>query len=57
MARKEVTMNEIVEMIYQKPKVDYTEHQRLKAEKERREATVLEQAAELTLLKKKDRSG
>jgi len=40
-----------------KPKVDYAEHQRLKAEKERLEATVLEQAAELALLKKKDRSG
>ena len=40
-----------------KPKVDYAEHQRLKAEKQRLEATVLEQAAELALLKKKDRSG
>jgi hypothetical protein len=40
-----------------KPKVDYAEHQRLKDEKERLEATVLEQAAELALLKKKDRSG
>lgn len=40
-----------------KPKVDYAEHQRLKAEKARLEATVLEQAAELALLKKKDRSG
>jgi transposase-like protein len=39
-----------------KPKIDYTEHQRLKSEKERLEATVLEQAAELALLKKKDRS-
>ena len=40
-----------------KPKIEYAEHQRLKAEKERLEATVLEQAAELALLKKKDRSG
>jgi transposase-like protein len=40
-----------------KPKVDHAEHQRLKAEKDRLEATVLEQAAELALLKKKDRSG
>jgi hypothetical protein len=40
-----------------KPKVDYADHQRLKAEKARLEATVLEQAAELALLKKKDRSG
>jgi transposase-like protein len=39
-----------------KPKIDYSEHQRLKADKERLEATVLEQAAELALLKKKDRS-
>ena len=40
-----------------KPKVDYAEHHRLQAEKARLEATVLEQAAELALLKKKDRSG
>ena len=40
-----------------KPKIDYAQHQQLKAEKERLEATVLEQAAELALLKKKDRSG
>jgi transposase-like protein len=40
-----------------KPKVDYTQYQELKAEKERLEATVLEQAAELALLKKRDRSG
>ena len=32
--------------------MDYAEHQRLKAEKERLEATVLEQAGELALLKK-----
>ena len=40
-----------------KPKVDYTQYQELKGEKERLEATVLEQAAELALLKKRDRSG
>jgi transposase-like protein len=39
-----------------KPKIDYLQHQELKAEKERLESTVLEQAAELALLKKKDRS-
>lgn len=39
-----------------KPKIDYLQHQELKAEKERLEATILEQAAELALLKKKDRS-
>ncbi len=39
-----------------KPKIDYNQHQELKAEKERLESTVLEQAAELALLKKKDRS-
>jgi len=40
-----------------KPKIDYDQYQQLKAEKERLESTVLEQAAELALLKKKDRSG
>jgi len=40
-----------------KPNVDHAEHQQLKAEKERLEATVVEQAAELAVLKKKDRSG
>jgi transposase-like protein len=40
-----------------KPKVDYEHHQQLKAEKERLERTIIEQAAELALLKKKDRSG
>lgn len=39
-----------------KPKIDYDQHEQLKDEKERLEATVLEQAAELALLKKKDRS-
>ncbi len=39
-----------------KPKVDYEHHQQLKAEKERLERTIVEQAAELALLKKKDRS-
>lgn len=40
-----------------KPKIDYAQHEELKAEKRRLEATVLEQASELALLKKKDRSG
>ena len=40
-----------------KPKIDYDQYQHLKGEKQRLEATVLEQAAELALLKKKDRSG
>ena len=40
-----------------KPKVNLEEHEQLKAEKERLEATVIEQATELALLKKKDRSG
>ncbi len=40
-----------------KPKIDYDQYQHLKGEKERLEATVLEQAAELALLKKRERSG
>ena len=40
-----------------KPKVNMEQHEQLKAEKERLESTVIEQAAELALLKKKDRSG
>lgn len=39
-----------------RPRVDYTQHQELKSEKERLESTVLELAAEVALLKKKDRS-
>jgi len=39
-----------------KPKFNMEQYERLKAEKERLEATVIEQAAELALLKKKDRS-
>lgn len=39
-----------------KPKVDYERYQHLKTEKERLEHTIIEQAAELSLLKKKDRS-
>jgi len=38
-----------------KPKVDYEQYQEIKAEKERLEHTIIEQAAELALLKKKDR--
>jgi len=40
-----------------KPKVEVEVHQALQREKERLEATILEQAAELALLKKKDRWG
>jgi hypothetical protein len=40
-----------------KPKIDSAQYEQLKAEKERLEATVLEQAAELALLKKNDRLG
>ena len=39
-----------------KPRVDYEQYQHLKTEKERLEQTIIEQAAELALLKKKDRS-
>jgi transposase-like protein len=39
-----------------KPEIDYEQYQQLKAEKERLEYTIIEQAAELALLKKKDRS-
>jgi len=39
-----------------KPKIDYEQYQEIKAEKERLEYTIIEQAAELALLKKKDRS-
>jgi hypothetical protein len=39
-----------------KPKVDYEVYQNLQGEKQRLEAVILEQAAELALLKKKDRS-
>ena len=40
-----------------RPKVNLEQYEQIKAEKERLEATVIEQAAELALLKKKDRSG
>ena len=40
-----------------RPKINLEQYEQLKAEKERLEATVIEQAAELALLKKKDRSG
>ena len=40
-----------------KPKIDYEQYKELKDEKERLEQTIIEQAAELALLKKKDRSG
>jgi hypothetical protein len=50
-------VNAFKERKSRKPKVNLEEHEQLKAEKERLEATVIEQAAELALLKKKDRSG
>jgi transposase-like protein len=40
-----------------KPKLSREKYEELKSEKERLERTVIEQAAELALLKKKDRSG
>ncbi|MBU0989860.1 MAG: hypothetical protein KJ823_06685 [Proteobacteria bacterium] len=40
-----------------RPKINLEQYEQLKTEKERLEATVIEQAAELALLKKKDRSG
>ena len=40
-----------------RPKINLEQYEQLKAEKERLAATVIEQAAELALLKKKDRSG
>ncbi len=40
-----------------RPKINLERYEQLKAEKERLEATVVEQAAELAILKKKDRSG
>ena len=39
-----------------KPKIDYEQYRQLRSEKERLESTIVEQAAELALLKKKDRS-
>jgi len=38
-----------------RPRINLEQYDQLKAEKERLEATVIEQAAELALLKKKDR--
>ncbi len=40
-----------------RPKLNLEQYEELKAEKERLEATIVEQAAELAILKKKDRSG
>ena len=40
-----------------RPKINLEQYEQLKADKERLEATVIEQAAELAILKKKDRSG
>jgi transposase-like protein len=40
-----------------KPKLSREQYEELQAEKQRLERTIIEQAAELALLKKKDRSG
>ena len=40
-----------------RPKINLEQYEQHKAEKERLAATVIEQAAELAILKKKDRSG
>jgi len=40
-----------------RPKINIEQCEQLRAEKVRLEATIIEQAAELALLKKKDRSG
>ncbi len=49
-------VNAFKERKSRKPKLNIEQYEQLKAEKERLEATVIEQAAELALLKKKDRS-
>lgn len=40
-----------------RPKINLDQYEQLKTEKKRLEATIVEQAAELAILKKKDRSG
>ncbi len=53
----EGAVNVFKERKCRRPKLNLEQYEQLKAEKERLEATVIEQAAELALLKKKDRSG
>jgi transposase-like protein len=56
-AVEEGAVNVFKERKSRRPKLNLEQYEQLKAEKERLEATVIEQAAELALLKKKDRSG
>jgi len=56
-AVEEGAVNVFKERKSRRPKLNIEQYEQLKAEKERLEATVIEQAAELALLKKKDRSG
>ena len=56
-AVKEGAFNVFKERKSRRPKLNLEQYEQLKSEKERLEATVIEQAAELALLKKKDRSG
>jgi transposase-like protein len=56
-AVEEGAINVFKERKSRRPKLNLEQYEQLKAEKERLEATVIEQAAELALLKKKDRSG
>ena len=55
-AVEEGAVNVFKERKSRRPKLNLEQYEQLKAEKERLEATVIEQAAELALLKKKDRS-
>jgi len=56
-AVEEGAVNVFKERKSRRPKLNIEQYEQLKAEKERLEATVIEQAAELALLKKKDRLG
>ena len=53
---EEGAINAIKAKKSRKPKIDSAVYQKVVAEKERLETVILEQAAELALLKKKDRS-
>jgi len=50
---EEAAISNLKAMKSRKPKVGYEQYQQLKAEKERLECTIIEQAAELALLKEK----
>ncbi len=56
-AVEEGAINVFKERKSRRPKLNLEQYEELKAEKERLEATIVEQAAELAILKKKDRSG